>query len=172
MTTKLTTIGLISCLSAAFYCSKLLILLAPQVGLEPTTLRLTARQVHFSLLLSSVLYCLLSAACMMSLPQRHCGDYPQLPTFLKEYTHKIPHSENAPSFAFGRIDFCLGFIRELLPSSLVSWTSARRSPLQSEKEMTNCAAFNDSASAGSPALYTPRQEVPDRFLEPGGGQNG
>ena len=37
--------------------------LAPQVGLEPTTLRLTARNLLFSALLTVALCCLVSAPC-------------------------------------------------------------------------------------------------------------
>jgi hypothetical protein len=66
-------------------------LLAPQVGLEPTTLRLTARDLQFSALLNSALYCAFSAACDREALDKDIGDYPLLPTILKEYTHKIPH---------------------------------------------------------------------------------
>jgi len=71
---------------------------APQVGLEPTTLRLTARYLPFSGLLIIAIYCLLSATCRSSSSQPNCGDYPQLPTILKESPHKIPHSELRTNF--------------------------------------------------------------------------
>jgi hypothetical protein len=73
--------------------------LAPQVGLEPTTLRLTARHLHFSGLLIIAIYCLLSATCGSFSSPQNCGDYPQLPTILKESPHKIPHTENKVVFS-------------------------------------------------------------------------
>ena len=66
--------------------------------LEPTTLRLTARHLHFSGLLSIAIYCLVSVTCKSSSSQANCGDYPQLPTILKESPHKIPHSELRTDF--------------------------------------------------------------------------
>jgi hypothetical protein len=78
------------------------VFLAPQVGLEPTTLRLTARHLHFSGLLSSALYCAFSEACGRYALQFDREDYPQLLRILRQYTHKIPHSENCRLFAFNR----------------------------------------------------------------------
>ena len=50
------TISKFGAFLTALSCSKLLVLLAPQVGLEPTTLRLTARHLQFSALLMITLY--------------------------------------------------------------------------------------------------------------------
>jgi hypothetical protein len=66
----------------------------PKVGFERTTLLLTARHLHLSGLLSSALYCAFSAVCDREALDHDCGDYPLLPTILKEYPHKIPHSED------------------------------------------------------------------------------
>ena len=66
-------------------------LLAPQVGLEPTTLRLTVENSPRSVLLSIALYRALSMVCRRGKISLDCGDYPQFRTFLKEYTHKNTH---------------------------------------------------------------------------------
>ena len=72
--------------------------LTPCAWLAPTTLRLTARHLHFSGLLIIAIYRLISATCGGSSSQQNCGDYPQLPTILKESPHKIPHSELRTNF--------------------------------------------------------------------------
>jgi hypothetical protein len=67
--------------------------LAPQVGLEPTTLRLTARISQFLALLRIALYYTFSGVysdCDLAVV---CGDYPQFDTILNQSTHKSPHSE-------------------------------------------------------------------------------
>ena len=72
--------------------------LTPCAGLAPTTLRLTARHLHFSGLLIIAIYRLISATCGGSSSQQNCGDYPQLPTILNQSPHKIPHSELRTNF--------------------------------------------------------------------------
>ncbi len=85
---------------AASHLIDFIVFLAPQVGLEPTTLRLTARHLYFSGLLSSALYCAFSAACDQKTLDHDCGDYPQLLRILMYCTHKNPHSENGRLLAF------------------------------------------------------------------------
>ena len=67
--------------------------LAPQVGLEPTTLRLTVENSPRSALLRIALYYLLSVSYRRRQFSEKCGDYPQFRTFLKEYTHTSPHRD-------------------------------------------------------------------------------
>jgi hypothetical protein len=72
-------------------------LVAPQVGLEPTTLRLTARNLYFPALLMIAIPYLFSMSCSMSEFLLTCGDYPQLLTILRGSTHKSPHSKSSQS---------------------------------------------------------------------------
>jgi hypothetical protein len=71
---------------------KCLINLAPEVGLEPTTLRLTAPLLVFSGLLRTTLSCSLSAIYVAMIFHIHCGGYPEFATILRGVPHKIPHS--------------------------------------------------------------------------------
>ena len=48
--------------------------LAPEVGLEPTTLRLTARYLNISALLRILLYCSFSVPYWCHSLQEECGD--------------------------------------------------------------------------------------------------
>jgi hypothetical protein len=83
----------IHCAQAAnFKRCKSLKRLAPQVGLEPTTLRLTARNVLCSAWLRIALCCSVSAACREFAFGRNCRDYPQLPALFKQYPYKSPYS--------------------------------------------------------------------------------
>ncbi len=66
--------------------------MAPEVGLEPTTLRLTARLLVFSGLLIIALSCSLSSLYVGMTFHIHCGDYPEFATVLRGVPHKIPHS--------------------------------------------------------------------------------
>ena len=63
------------------------------VGIEPTTCRLRVKVLPFSTLLGIAIYCLLSARYEGSVSCSDCGYYPQFRTFLKQYTHKSPHSD-------------------------------------------------------------------------------
>ena len=65
--------------------------LAPQVGLEPTTLRLTARNLLGSAL-SRVALCMHFLCFMRFEVSGKLWDYPQFCRSLKDYTHKSPHS--------------------------------------------------------------------------------
>jgi len=66
--------------------------MAPEVGLEPTILRLTVRDFAFSSLLVVALYHSYENAYWRSMKSSDCGYYPLLPTFLSQGTHKSPHS--------------------------------------------------------------------------------
>jgi hypothetical protein len=66
--------------------------MAPEVGLEPTTLRLTAPLLVFSWLLRNALSYSLSAIYVDMIFHIHCGDYPGFATILRGVPHKIPHS--------------------------------------------------------------------------------
>ena len=66
-------------------------LLAPQVGLEPTTLRLTVENSAHSALPRIALCSPFSMGCRHREILPDCGYYPEFRTFLKEYTHKNTH---------------------------------------------------------------------------------
>jgi hypothetical protein len=67
-------------------------MMAPEVGLEPTTLRLTVRDFAFSALLVVALYRSYNEVYRTIAKFPGCGYYPLLPTFLRQGTHKSPHS--------------------------------------------------------------------------------
>jgi hypothetical protein len=69
-----------------------MVFMAPEVGLEPTTLRLTAPLSVFSGLLRTALSCSLSAIYVAMIFHIDCGDYPEFATILRGVPHKIPHS--------------------------------------------------------------------------------
>jgi hypothetical protein len=77
---------------AAAHIIDFIVYLAPQVGLEPTTLRLTVDFLPVSALFGIALCCLFSVDYRRSFSQLNCGYYPQLPAFLIRTTHKSPHS--------------------------------------------------------------------------------
>jgi hypothetical protein len=77
---------------AAAYIVDFIGVLAPQVGLEPTTLRLTVEDLPFSALLIIVIFYILSARYDDCDLPSGCGYYPHLGTILKQSTHKSPHS--------------------------------------------------------------------------------
>ena len=66
---------------AASHLIDFIVFFAPQVGLEPTTLRLTARNVPCPALLTIDLYYLFSGACRIFLVRLDSRDYPLLPAF-------------------------------------------------------------------------------------------
>jgi hypothetical protein len=66
--------------------------LAPQVGLEPTTLRLTARHLQILALLRIAIYSAFSLIYACHLPGHICGYRPQLLAIFNQSTHKSPHS--------------------------------------------------------------------------------
>jgi hypothetical protein len=70
-------------------------LLAPQVGLEPTTLRLTARILPCSAVLDIALSCLFLCRYSNRFDEAECRDYPEIPTILKECPYKSPYSVRA-----------------------------------------------------------------------------
>src|ERR1700685_318265 len=88
---------------AAQSCSKLLILLAPQVGLEPTTLRLTARILPCSAVLYIALSCLFLCRYSNRIDEAECRDCPEIPAILKECPYKNPYSVWALSLEFKHI---------------------------------------------------------------------
>jgi hypothetical protein len=103
--------------------SKLLILLAPQVGLEPTTLRLTARILRCSAMLDIALSCLFLCCYNNRFDEAECRDYPEIPAILKECPYKNPYSD-CGRFRFANLRFTSvsqqlderpGFGRQLVP---------------------------------------------------------
>ena len=77
---------------AASHLIVFIVLLAPQVGLEPTTLRLTARDLPCSAVLDIALSCLLLGRYSNELDRTECRDYPVLPAFFKHVPYKSPYS--------------------------------------------------------------------------------
>ena len=74
------------------------------VGLEPTTLRLTARHLPDSALLSIALYRTIPVVYRhRSLPDK-CGYRPQLLAILNQSTHKSPHSISDTVSTYRRTD--------------------------------------------------------------------
>jgi hypothetical protein len=65
--------------------------MAPQVGLEPTTLRLTAKTQACAGLLVSALVCSLSRSSEHALNFRCEQDYSEFAVILIQGTHKSPH---------------------------------------------------------------------------------
>jgi hypothetical protein len=64
----------------------------PKVGLEPTTLRLTARILPCSAVLDIALSCLFLCRYSNRFDEAECRDYPEIPTILKECPYKSPYS--------------------------------------------------------------------------------
>ena len=69
------------------------VFLAPQVGLEPTTLRLTARILPCSAVLDIALACLFLCRYIHRFDEAECRDYPEIPTILKECPYKNPYND-------------------------------------------------------------------------------
>ena len=67
--------------------------LAPQVGLEPTTLRLTARNMPHSALFIIALCYAFSVDCKDHTSVQECRDYPQFCAFFKDCPYKSPYSD-------------------------------------------------------------------------------
>jgi hypothetical protein len=78
---------------AASHLADFKVFLAPQVGLEPTTLRLTARILPCSAVLDIALSCLFLCRYSNRFDEAECRDYPEIPTILKECPYKNPYSD-------------------------------------------------------------------------------
>jgi len=78
----------------------LLINMAPEVGLEPTTLRLTARKVHFSELPKIAISCSFSANCEERDVPCTCQNCPDFATIFKGSPYESPYSVLASLLAF------------------------------------------------------------------------